>query len=145
MVMHFWGEPGVDWAGISAAAEYIGLGLRRWGRVSVTDYKEKYGSARCYLSLGLHDWHQLTHPGYVYRQWPGWLWPLNFRGRWLLRLLNCVVLPYHIWLYRRYYRKAVERWPHLREEILCAADYPKLLVFLRDDNSQAVRENHRKA
>lgn len=125
--MHYWGDEGVDWEGIDNAASYIGDGLRFWGRVSVQQYKEKYGTVRVYCSLGLHDWHQLTHPGYAYNQWPRWLWPLNFKGEWLKRLLNRGVYPFHCWLYRRYYKEAVRRWPHLREEILSVADYDELL------------------
>jgi hypothetical protein len=142
MIGHYWGDPDVDWKGINDAAEYIGEGLRKWGRVDVWQTKEKFGQVRVYCSLGLNSWHQLTHPGHAFNRWPRWLWlSLNFSGYPLLRLLNCAVEPYHIWLYRRYYRKAVERWPHLREEILCAADYPKLLVFLRKDEERAMKEN----
>ena len=86
--MHVWGDKDVDWQGIDDAASYIGDGLRFWGRVSVSQYKEKYGTVRVYCSLGLWDWHQLTHPGYAFNQWPKWLWPLNFKGQWLMRLLN---------------------------------------------------------
>ena len=125
--MHMWGDKGVDWGGIDDAASYIGDGLRKWGRVSVSQYKEKYGTVRVYCSLGLWDWHQLTHPGYAFNQWPKWLWPFNFRGVWLIRLLNKAIYPFHCWLYRRYYEEAVRRWPHLKEEILCCADWDELL------------------
>jgi len=41
-----------------------------------------------------------------------------------------MVLPYQKWLYRRLYGMAVKKWPYLRREILCAADYADLLQGL---------------
>lgn len=122
--MHDWSDKSVDWAGISAAAEYIGIGLRRWGRVGVMTYKEKFGTVRVYCSLGWSSLHCMTHPGWAYYRYPFWLASLP------LAWLNWGVIPYHAWLYRRYYRKAVQKWPHLRLEILSAADYPELLKGL---------------
>jgi hypothetical protein len=129
MVMHYWGDEGVDWEGIDAAAQYIGEGLRKW-RVDVRQWKEKYGTVRVYCGLGLQNLHQLTHPGYCYNQWPKWAWKAQFLwpARALVRILNLFVLPLHIWLYKRYYREAVRRWPHLKKEILCCADFDELLV-----------------
>lgn len=131
--MHQWGNESVDWAGIDAAAEFIGQGLRRWGRINVNQWKEKYGTVRVYCSLGVSWWPQLTHPGYVYLQWPrrldfisyprGWWNPF----RWGLWLLNKIAVPYHVWLYRRYYQEARRRWPHLAQEIYRGCDYHELL------------------
>lgn len=129
--MHIWGEEGVDWEGISAAAAYIGEGLRKWGRVNVVQYKEKYGTVRVYCSLGWWQIHAITHPGYAASQYPHWLWALDCKfGSLICRALNYIVIPYHKWLYRRYYRMAVQKWPHLRHEIICVADYPDLLDML---------------
>ena len=131
--MHDWKDKDVDWNGIDAAAHYIGAGLRRWGRVDVQQYKEKFGTVRVYCSLGLLWWPQITHPGSIYTPWPRWLDFISFPiSRWnpfgaARRFANLGVLPFHKWLYRRYYRRAVARWPHLRREILCAADYSYLL------------------
>lgn len=136
--MHLWGDPGVDWDGIDDAAEYIGENLRKWGRVNVTQYKEKYGMVRVYCYLGLGDLHQLTHPGYCYNQWPEWAWRAQFTcpAKFLVNFLNFFFFPYHKWLYRFLYKRALERanaphgkilFPHLREEILACADYGELL------------------
>jgi len=124
--MHCWGDENIDWEGISDAAAYIGRGLRKWGRMDVHDYKEKFGTIRVYCSLGLYWWPQLTHPGYVFNRWPRWTWRLQSSPRWLFRLLNLAVVPFHTWLYRYYYNKAACRWPHLYEEILSHADYGEL-------------------
>jgi hypothetical protein len=131
MATHYWGEEGFDWHGISAAAAFIGEGMKKW-KVDVRQYKEKFGEVRVYCSLGLQDLHQLTHPGYVSNQWPQWAWELQFiwPARLLVRFLNLFFLPLHKYLYRRYYEQAVTLWPHLHDEILDAADWPELLEGL---------------
>ncbi len=126
--MHRWGDEGVDWKGISEAARYIGSGLRKWGRVTVLDYKEKYGTVRVYCVFGWSQIHSAVYPGYAYSQFPKWLWVLDCRlGYHLMRPLNWVVVPIQKRMYRRYYAAAVRKWPHLRSEILDAADFSELL------------------
>jgi hypothetical protein len=49
--------------------------------------------------------------------------------------INRVIVPYHIWLYRRAYRNAVRKWPHLVDEICSAADYGELLVGIYSSNN----------
>lgn len=126
--MHDWSDQNVDWEGISSAAEYIAMRLRRWGRVSVTDYKEKFGTVRVYCNLGWTQFHSVFKPGYVYSQWPRWLWSLDCRyGYRILQPLNRIVVPFHAWLYTDTYKRAIRKWPHLRLEILNGADYSHLL------------------
>ena len=131
MTCHYWGDETFDWASLDRACAFIGEGLRRW-RVDVHQYKEKFGQCRVYCSLGLSSLHQLTHPGYCYNQWPKWAWKLQFTwpARALVRLLNIIIAPLHKRIYRHYYAEAVRRWPHIRGEILCAADWPELLEGL---------------
>jgi hypothetical protein len=132
MVTHLWGDPDVDWSGISEAAYYIAHNLKRRGRITVRDYKEKFGTVRVYCDLGWYSLLSITHPGYVhYRPYPRWLVHLDiFYLSKLVRLFNVVVVPWHKKLYRQIYAEAVEIWPHLAEEITCAADYPELLKGL---------------
>lgn len=132
MVYHNWGDDDVDWKGIGESARYIATNLKRWGRVGVRDYKEKYGTVRIYLSIGWESLFSVTHPGYVYSRYPKWLWSFccSKYSRWIFRQINRVVVPYHIFLYRYFYRQAVKKWPHLTEEILCAADFYELLEDL---------------
>lgn len=126
--MHDWGDDNVDWNGINNAARYIAEGLVKWGRVNVRDYKEKYGTVRIYCSLGWYGLHSITHPRHVYSRYPKWLWSLDCHyGRYLVRPLNWLVIPYHKFLYRKLYRNAVQKWPHLMVEILSAADFHELL------------------
>jgi len=129
--MHCWGDDDVDWVGIDDAADYIGMGLRKWGRVNVTQYKEKYGTVRVYCYLGVAMFHQLIWPGYVYNQYPyKWIWVLDIKSGRFWSLFQKPILFYHKWLYRKLYANAIKKWPHLRKEILCDADYDELLKGL---------------
>lgn len=135
MAMHSYYNPkdkDFDWNGIEDAASYIGLGLRKWGRIDVRQYKEKFGEVRVYCSLGFFMLHQLIWPGYVYNQYPWkWIWVADvYLPRWFIWLVNRVVVPYHKWLYRRLHQLAVAKWPHLHDEILGAADYRELVRLL---------------
>lgn len=115
----------------SEAAHFIGEGLRRYARLNVTDMKTKFGEVRVYCGFGWHQVHCITHPGYAYGRYPQWLWELDCRfGHIIMRPLNIVVIPLQKWAYRWYYKKALERWPHIRRSILQGADWPELLKGL---------------
>jgi len=131
MVIHYWGED-VDWVGINKSARYIGQNLKRFGRINVRDYKEKFGTVRVYCSLGWGCLFNITHPGWVSYKvagYPKWIMKLDIY--WLSKIIpflfNWWVIPYHKWLYRHLYKKAIKKWSHLREEIICCADYFELL------------------
>lgn len=132
--MHIWGEPDVDWAGISDAAYYIGRNLRKWGRVGVTDMKEKYGTTRVYCSFGWYSLHSITHPGWAFIQYKkgSLLHKLEYSAAvsWIVRKLGQLVTPYQKWLYKYLYKQALKKWPHLAGEILLGADWTELLVGL---------------
>ncbi len=131
--MHNWGKENVDWKGIDDAARYIGENLKIWGRVSVMQYKEKFGTVRIYCSLGWNSLLGITHPGWHhYRPYPEWLktFDIFYLSRIIPIIFNWWVLPYHKWLYRKLYKDMVNKYPHLREEILCCADYYELLKGL---------------
>lgn len=127
--MHDWSDKSVDWTGINDAAQFIRDYLVRWGRVNVRDYKEKFGTVRVYCDLGWYSFLGVTHPGYChYGPYPKWLaWLDIYYGSLLGRCTNWAVVPYHKWLYRRAYRAAIRRWPHLAREILAGCDWSDLL------------------
>ena len=131
MTMHNWGDD-FDWTGLDRAISFIEDNLVRWGRVNVLQAKEKFGTARIYCSLGFGQIHSITHPRYVRSRYPKWLWKLDCSyGPKIMKLLfNWWVVPYHKWLYRFVYKMAVRKWPHLKEEILCCADFRELLKGL---------------
>lgn len=64
--MHDWSEKDVDWLGIHQAACYIGIRIARYGRVNVTQCKEKWGTARVYCSFGWWDLYSVVRPTYVW-------------------------------------------------------------------------------
>lgn len=128
--MHTWGDEGVDWDGISDAARWIADNLIRWGRISVYDYKEKWGTVRVYCGYMI-SLHSLLHPRHPYKhpRWPQWLWTLDclYLSRILPRLLGPVLFPWQRFVYRSVYRAAIRKWPHLKKEILACADFRELL------------------
>ena len=114
-----------------AAAYFIHRYLVRYGRISVTQSKEKYGTVRVYCMLGYWGFHSLLNPGHVYVRWPKWLYALDLKiGRPVMQVLNKLIVPYHKFIYRRAYKKAIELYPSIRKNILCTADFPDLLVGL---------------
>lgn len=132
--MHRWGDENVDWKGIEDSAAYIGNFCRRWGRIGVTQTKEKWGTCRVYVSFGLGctSLLSITHPGHVsyIGRYPTWLMKLDFRVfspliQW--SRINKLIVPYQIMIYQLAYKRALKRWSHLREEILGGCDYYKLL------------------
>ncbi len=130
--MHDWSDKEVDWDGICDSARYIGINLRRWGRVGVRQWKEKYGTVRVYCSLGWFSIYNITHPGHCFSRYPKWLLTLDCKiGSVIVPFLfNWFIMPYHKWLYRKLHKDMVKKYPHLKEEILCMADYDELLEGL---------------
>lgn len=119
----------VDWNGIESAASFIGDYCRKWGRICVMQTKEKYGTARVYTSFGWTSLHSLVYPGYCYSQFPNWLW--NMDCDYIGPVIRCLIEPWFIkwqyFIYRRAYRLAIKKWPHLFEEITRCMDFQKLL------------------
>ncbi len=130
--MHDWSDETVDWAGIDNAANYISNYLKRWGRITAHG-KEKYGTVRIdflYFGYGLH---QIIWPGCLMLQWPKrpkfvynfltWFdYDVWQKGLQITRIYK-LIFKYQAFIYRRAYRNAVKKWPHLRQEILCHAEH----------------------
>ena len=126
--MHDWSEENFDWSGLNAAGASIGYWLRKWVRMDVRDVKEKFGTLRVYCSFGWCSLYSVWRPSYMWS--PKW-WPVRF-DRWvsdntpILKWINRIVVPIQKKAYVWRYKKAVQKWPHLYEEILCCADYGDL-------------------
>lgn len=131
--MHHWGD-GFEYFGeVGQAADEIGVFCRRWGRIQVTQTKEKYGTARVYCSFGLHQLFSITHPGYAFSRYPKWLWTLDclyISKLFNFLRLNKVVVPYQLFVYRLAYTRALKKYPFIAEEILDGADYTEELQNL---------------
>lgn len=126
--MHDWGDEGVDWVGIGNAAHYLSTYMKKWGRLSAHS-KEKYGTVRCYCHFGYLSLHGLIYPGYVYNQFPKWLWHLDcmYISKFLQFFFEKPYVKWQVFIYKRAYQNALKKWPHLRKEILCAADHRELI------------------
>jgi|ERR1019366_6409643 hypothetical protein len=128
--MHDWSDEGVDWAGIEDAGAYIGYWLRKWVRMDVRQVKEKYGTVRVYCAFGFCQIYSMFYPGYCWIK-PWWphrldLWISSKTP--LVKWINCLVTPIQQWAYVWRYKKATQKWPHLRDEIISCADYGELFV-----------------
>lgn len=128
--MHHWGD-GFEYFGeVGRAADEIGTFCKRWGRIGVTQTKEKYGTARVYCGFGIHQLFSLTHPGYAFSRYPKWLWTIDclyISKIFSFLRINKVIVPYQTWVYRLAYKRALKKYPMIREEILDGADYTELL------------------
>lgn len=128
--MHYYGD--VDFSDemfskVDQAAEYIGINLVKWGRIGVRQYKEKYGSVRVYCGFGYDAFYFIWRPNYMWV--PKW-WPYGLDikiSNYLMVPINWVVVPIQKKIYRYFYKKAIDKWPEIKKEILCCADYPELL------------------
>ena len=114
-----------------AAAYFIHRYLVKYGRISVRQSKEKFGTVRVYCHLGYFGFYNLFYPGRMWVHWPKWLYALDLKfGRPVMQILNKVIVPYHKFIYRRAYKKVVEKYPAIKENILCTADFSNLLEGL---------------
>jgi hypothetical protein len=137
MADHFWGDGWPYFGDVGDAAYEVGKFCRRWGRISVTQTKEKYGTARVYCRFGCEDLHGLFYPGYCFVQLPRWLsklvgkkvayWIMTFP---ILQPFGNIICRYQHKVYRRAYKLAIRKFPHIREEILDCADFGEYLVGL---------------
>lgn len=126
MAYHRWGEEGVDWAGIDDAANFIGDYLTK-RRVCVQDVKEKWGTVRVYCHFGYYSLYNIIYPRRIYLKGKFSFLSHISVPRWVNRLF---IVPYQEKAYRKAYLLAIQKWPHLREEILQGADFDELLKGL---------------
>lgn len=128
MVYHDWSEENVDWNGINDCCNILHYICTRWGRFG-GQIKEKYGTVRFYAHMGHISLHSLVYPGYVYSQFPNWLWKLdcNYIGPFLRFFFERLFVKWNIFIYNYAYQKCLKKYPHLRAELLCAANHPELI------------------
>lgn len=129
--MHSWGNwPDKKFRMVDDAAGFIGVGIRRWGRIGVTQWKEKFGTARVYCRFGWSSFYSIWRPHYCWV--PKW-WPYSLDltvSRYLMPVLNKIVVPIQTHIYRWFYRRAIQKWPSIKKEIIYGADFPELLKGL---------------
>ena len=131
--MHDWSDKTFDWDSLDKAIDFIDTNLVRWGRINVVQSKEKFGTARVYCTLGWTQLHSITHPRSAFSRYPQWLWnwDCTYGTKLIPALFNWIVIPYHKWLYKTVYYLAYKKYPNLKTEICCMADYRELLDFYK--------------
>lgn len=126
--MHSWGSwPDKYFNQVENAAEEIGTFIARWGRMGVMQTKEKFGTVRVYCHFGFDCIHGLIWPRHC---WIHKLWPYKIdllMSSLLGRILNIILIPYQKFIYRLAYKRAVKKYPHLREEIFSCVDFGEVL------------------
>lgn len=130
---HEWGDTDFDWEALGKAEQIVNRVCNKWFRLGVHT-KEKYGTLRCSVYPFDGSLHSITHPGYVYCQYPKWLWNINcsmsYWGSrrpysWFVRLI--IMFQMHVG-YRLAYYIAMKKYPHIAEEICVDADYPEYII-----------------
>lgn len=114
----------------------MGSYMMRWGRIHVTDMKEKLHTARVYCFLGHTSLHTLLFPRRIMKHpnFPSWLWKLDlyYLGDILTFIARITgFYKYQKFIYRQAYKNAVKWYPHRKDAILNGADYLELLEDLR--------------
>ena len=126
--MHDWSETDFDWEGLNNAGIELETFCRRYGRIGMHT-KEKWGTLRAYTYFCCYPiLHSLIYPGYVYSQFPAWLWHADLRLLSpCLNLLMPLIRKWQYFIYRKGYERVVKHYPHLEDEILSQVDYYELL------------------
>ena len=120
--MHEWGDGFPYFKEVAEASEEMGDFCAKWGRIAVTQTKEKYGTCRVYCSFGWYQLGQVFFPRYHWCKGPKILWKI-YIPKWI----NKIFIPYQIWIYRLAYKKAIKKYPMIKKEILCGADWSEYL------------------
>lgn len=142
--MHDWSSNWPHFADVGEAADYIGAFCKKWGKIRVSQTKEKYGTARVYCSFsGCPNLHELFWPGHYYIRWER----LGFFGdilQWIDNKIidniiyysgiNYIFVPYQEFIYRLAYKRAMKKYPHIKKEIKHGADFDELLKNLCTKN-----------
>lgn len=124
MPYHDWSDDTFDWKSLNEALSTGTTLMKRLGRIGVHS-KEKYGSCRWSLYLFDGTLHSLTHPGYVYSQYPKWLWSFDVEHR----PLKFLKYPINFWqklVVKATFSYLVYKYPNIADEII--SDAPRELL-----------------
>lgn len=129
MPTHYWGDKDFDWKALSKAINQGTWIMKKIGRIGVYS-KEKYGSARWSLYPFNGTMHSLTHPSYVYSQYPKWLWSFDVRYK-PLKFLIPVIGFYQSLVIKFTFEYLCWKFPHIIDEIIQDSPYNVLFPKLR--------------
>lgn len=127
--MHNWGDDDFDWKALSESIDMVDSFMRFWGRIGVSS-KEKYGTARIYVTFWDGSLHGIFYPGWCSSQFPQWLWKFDLFCfapfvRWtrLARLANW----YQGKIYGLAYSRAIKKYPKVKIELVIDCDWEELI------------------
>lgn len=113
----------------------IGNFCAKWGRIHISQTKEKYGTCRVYIYFGFYGLHGTLFPknNYKHKYFPQWLWQLDNYVFYklttkLTSLLDFVVIPWQQYIYKLAYKRAIKKYSYYEEAITTCMDYPELLI-----------------
>jgi hypothetical protein len=127
---HEWGDD-FDWEGLGNAGHIIWWLCTKIGRIGI-HIKEKYGTLRCSSYFWDGSLFGLCYPGYVYNQFPKWLW--NIDCSYIKPFVRFLKFPTWImWKYQKAiymlaYYIAMKKYPHIREEICVDSDGYEMII-----------------
>lgn len=117
-----------DYTAINECIKILHNYCRKWGRLG-GQTKEKYGTIRFYANFGSLNLHTLFYPGYVYNQFPKWLWSFDILCiSKILNPFNRLFVKWQKFIYNKAYQKCLKLYPQTREALLLGADYPELIT-----------------
>lgn len=116
MPIHYWGDEDFDWASLYAAINEATEIMTVFGRIGVHS-KEKYGTARWSIFFCNNRLHSLTHPGYMYSRYPGWLWRFDLKYE-PLRFVAPLIRAYQKQVLQFAFKYICYKYPHIQEELL---------------------------
>lgn len=125
MPHHDWSDKSFDWKSLNKAEILGNKIMKRLARIGIHS-KEKYGTIRWSLYLFNGTLHSLTHPGYVYSQYPKWLWSFDVRNK-PLKFLQKPINLYQKLIVALTFEYLVYKYPHITDEII--SDAPRELLF----------------
>lgn len=124
MPHHDRSDDSFDWKSLYEA-ETLANNIMKYGARIGVHSKEKYGTLRWNLYLFDGSLHNVTHPGYVYSQYPKWLWNFDCTYR-PLSFLKFIVIPYQKLVVKLTFSILAKKYPHIIDEII--SDAPRELL-----------------
>jgi hypothetical protein len=126
--MHYWGDEDFDWEQLDEAIKMVASFMHFWGRIGVQS-KEKFGTARIYVTFWDGTFNGIIYPGYHFNQFPKWFWPIDYKissfMRWIR--LKKLVNRYQSKIYGMAYSKAIRAYPKVKIELVISADFEPLI------------------
>ena len=119
MKAHYWGDEDFDWNSLYKAERELNHIMKCYGRIGVHS-KEKFGTLRFSIYFCDGTLHSFTHPGYVYSQYPKWLWSFDISYR-PLRFLTPIINFWQKLVLQYAFTTVCYKYPHIRNEIISDA------------------------